>query len=343
MKVNKMLFVTVLSLAAFSAMSPTLFMANTNSRVSRTPAEVAKNKKVITLKTLNNLKKNLATLVADLKTQEELLDQKSTDVENQTSSEPELEFKNQFKIVAEKKEAIEKLKIEIENSEVKEISKEDSKEETDSEEKITCKAESKGEKLEASVADLLKDKESILKQIEGLKNENKELKSKLSETSETTETTVTTLTKKKKIAPVDDFSHLENNSTLLLMTQLTSMFTTQMQGQMQMQQQMMTLMTQMHNNMMPVENIYKPMPTLSEILDLRSRDIGVSSSQQGLNYYQNPYSMIPNLTPQQLPTQPDFGFSFSNPQIMPGYDFNQTSGNLPTPVRTELPVQTFSI
>lgn len=174
----------------------------------------------------------------------------------------------------------------------------------------TCHAEIEGEKLKVEIADLLKDKELILKQIDSLKVENVNLKASA---------------KKKNTANSDEIPPLENSATLLLMTQMTNLFSTQMQMQMQMQNQMLLMISQLQNNIIDETNFKRRLPTLSESIDLNSKNVGITYPQFKGNYGQNPYSSMPILIPQQN---------------IPGYDFDQ-SNNIDLQ-KVPMTVQSFS-
>lgn len=200
---------------------------------------------------------------------------------------------------------------------------------------VACKSESKGEKLEADIKKLLEDKESILKQIDGLKKENEDLKLKL---------TVAPEAKKQQLAPREESHKSENAEVILLMSQMTTMFSAQMQSQMQMQLQMMSIFSQMQNNPVPQmspyaylpsqfsngqnfghrhPNSYNGHPTLHDSIGLGAMDVGISAPASPWSDYHNPYSIMPSMTRQQLASPSDYGFSFNRPSPIQGFDFNQ--------------------
>jgi hypothetical protein len=93
----------------------------------------------------------------------------------------------------------------------------------------------------------------------------------------------------------------------------------------QMQNQMLSMISLLQNNLIDNANFYKKIPTLSESIDLNSKNIGVVYPQSADYYNQNPYSVMPSMIPQQ-DTQ--------------GYDFNQ-SYNI-EPRKVQMAVQSFS-
>lgn len=360
MKANKIFFVTALSLIAFQAMSPTELLVATNS-ASRMPAAVAKKapakkgvvKKPVTSKEMKALQDKLSLLEKDLKTKESLLDEKSKEIELLKNKKTEEKIEALSKLIADQKSDIDTLKADIKNSEVKVL---EVKNNNNTEvEIVICKSESKGEKLEADVKKLLEDKESVLKQVDGLKKENEDLKLKL----------LVPEIKSSVVAEKPDVkaeAKSQNAEVISLMSQMTTMFSAQMQSQMQMQVQMMSLLSQMQNNRMPQMNPYAyghsqfsigqasgypsagnygGYPTFTDGLGLGAMGIGISSPTSPWSDYQNPYSIMPNMSRQNLPIPADFGFSFNRSQGMQGFDFNQTPATseqgLPEPQRQQLP------
>lgn len=367
MKVNKVFFVTALSLIAFQAMSPTELLVSTNS-ASRMPAAVAKKtpakkrvvKKPVTSKEMKALQDKLALLEKDLKTKESLLDEKSKEIELLKNRKTEEKIESLTKLIADQKSDIDTLKADIKNSEVKVVEVRNNN--NTEVEIVVCKSESKGEKLEADVKKLLEDKESVLKQVDGLKKENEDLKLKL----------IVPEVKSSVVAEVKPEVKAEaksqNAEVIALMSQMTTMFSAQMQSQMQMQVQMMSMLSQMQNNRMPQMSPYAygpsqfsigqasgypsagsygGYPTFNDGLGLGAMGIGISAPTSPWSDYQNPYSIMPSMSRQQLPTPADFGFSFNRPQGIQGFDFNQTPATseqrLPEPQRQQLPFVASSI
>lgn len=185
------------------------------------------------------------------------------------------------------------------------------KEEKKPADNVQCKNELKGEKLEKEVKTQTHDIEAILKEIDSLKNENKELKEKFS-------------AKKPLKESVEE--SVQSDSSLALMLHLTTMFTSQMQSQMDMQMQMMSMMAQFQFNSAPQhtwdlsQQKYSPYG----IHENFGMGIGIPASG-GMWGYQNPYSQLPQMSRQPAQQQADFGFSFGQiPQAnnMRGFDFN---------------------
>jgi hypothetical protein len=206
------------------------------------------------------------------------------------------------------------------------------------EEIVLCKPESKGAKLEADLRKLLDDKEDVLKRVENLSKENDELKLKLS--ASTTE--VKKKNKKYLKTETDSDDQSENPQLVTMMGQLTSMFSAQMQAQ----TQMMNMFTQMQTqtNTMAQFDPYAPsiytnnignypkryLPIDSGMNFLESR-LGIPAQSSPWSDYNNPYSIMPNMTRQQLPSSSDYGFYFNQtPTVIRGFDFNQAS--IPQPL-----------
>lgn len=169
---------------------------------------------------------------------------------------------------------------------------------------VTCKAESKGEKLEADVKKSLEDKEAVLKQVEGIKKDEEKKPS-------------------------------DNSDLIALMSQITTMFSTQMQSQMQMQIQMMNMLSQMQNNMMPQMSPYamdfsqgfNSPYSQNDSIGLGSLGVGIPAYGSQWSGYQSPYSIMPNMNRQPAQAPSDFGFSFnSQAPTFSGFDFSQTPG-----------------
>ena len=273
-----MLLIAAFSIASFSALSPTKLFILQDSRLSRMPAqEETKKLNTISSRKLHSREENLVQMEKDLIELTERLEQTADEIEHQKDIRPEIEYNDLFEIISEKKQAIERLKLEIANAK--------------KEDKI-CKAEQQGEKLKTEIADLLIDKENILKEIDGLKVENTNLK---------------TSNKKKSVSNIDDAPQLENSVTLLLMTQMTTMFTTQMQLQIQMQNQMLSMISQLQNNLIENANYNKKFPTLIESIDLNSKNIGLAFPQSYDYYNRNPYSLMPNV----IPNESNQGYNFN--------------------------------
>jgi len=175
---------------------------------------------------------------------------------------------------------------------------------------VTCKSELKGEKLEADLKKLLEDKEIVLKEIEDLKKE----KSKLKTESQ------------------------ESTNIISLMSQMTSLISTQMQAQMQLQIQIMNLLTQTQNSLIPQISPYAFQQAHSIMgnnaaygfennLAFDSYGIGLQSPlfyPQSQNF-QSPYSIMPQSIPQhllpQMLRQPAQA-PMTSP-LFQGFDFNQ--------------------
>lgn len=167
---------------------------------------------------------------------------------------------------------------------------------------VQCKSESKGETLEKDLKSLIEDKETLLKEIAGLKE-------KLS-------------VKKPKTKEDND------SDTIALMSQMTSMLTKQMESQMQMQMQMMSFFAQVQFNQAPqytmdLSQSYRPYG-IHENFNMFDMYSGVGIPAVGVNSYSSPYSQHPQMS-RQPAQQTDFGFSFGQiPQAnnMRGFDFN---------------------
>ena len=150
----------------------------------------------------------------------------------------------------------------------------------------------------------------------------------------------------------------DNSEMISLMSQMTSMFSTQMQAQMQMQMQMMSMLSQMQNNMLPQMSpfSYNPSqfsqshrylngyPTLSDSIGWDGMGLGIQAQSSPWSDYQNPYSMMPNMSRQPLYAPADFGFYFNNQtQAAPikGFDFNQSAPALQPAVPQQSLTKTF--
>ena len=153
-----------------------------------------------------------------------------------------------------------------------------------------CKSESKGEKLESDVNKLLEDKVEILKVVE---------------------------------APKENIK-TDSSELLALMSQITTLFTSQMQ----MQNQMMSMILQMQSNIMPQLNPYSPnlysnnfnyqlSPTLNDNLSVMGSGIGLPlNSQPSIwSQYSNPYSSMPLMERQQIIAPIKYGFDFSQTTV----------------------------
>lgn len=312
MKANKLFLSTLaVSLISIQSMSPADLATKQHSSVRRMPADasasaiqsteikiinnivVAKEpvaKKAVTEKQMKELQARLAGLEKSLVSKELLLEQNSQEIKilkNEDKIEPLL------KLINQQKSDIESLKTDIKNSEIRDI--ENQKKNNEVIESSICKSELKGEKLEADVKKLLEDKEAVLKEVDGLKKDQ-------------------ALEKKPS----------ENLELIALMSQLTTMFSAQMQSQMQMQIQIMTMFSQMKNSFMPEANPYAFNPSpFSNIQNFgypqagQYGGFGVGIQASPWTAYQNPYSIMPNLDRQQLPQSGNSSFGF-------GFDFNQT-------------------
>jgi hypothetical protein len=157
-----------------------------------------------------------------------------------------------------------------------------------------CKSESKGEQLESDVNKLLEDKVEILKVVE---------------------------------APKENIK-TDSSELLALMSQMTTLFTSQMQMQIQMQNQMMNMILQMQSNIMPQLNPYSPnlysnnfnyqlSPTLNDNLSVMGSGIGLPlNSQPSIwSQYSNPYSSMPLMERQQIIAPIKYGFDFSQTTV----------------------------
>lgn len=301
MKANKLFFFSLASLLAAQSLAPDYIVKVESSR-GRMPASTSKAapkkkvvkkavKKPITAKEMQTLKDKLSKIEADLKKKETLLDEKNKELELLKNNKTEEKVDALTKLITEQKSEIDKLKTDIQNSEVKEAKEL---------ELIICKAELKGEKLEADVKKALADKEEVLSKIEELKKDNSDLKVKIAEDKKG-----------------------ENPELISLMSQMTSMFTTQMQAQMQMQMQMMSLISQMQMNMAPQYNPYSPMlyptssfgfPSLNDSIGFIGSNVGLAQQPSPWSNFANPYSMLPDLERRELPSQPGFSFN-PNPAV----------------------------
>jgi hypothetical protein len=356
MKANQILFSTLaVTLVSAYTMSPSDFLAHSKSFKGRLPASetsakpVAKKpvaKKPVTSKEMVDLKAKLAKLEADLKDKEIQLDQKAKEVELLKSAKTEEKIEALNKLIVDQKADIEKLRSDIKNSEVKDI-KIVNQNKT-SVEVVVCKSESKGEKLEAELKKLLEDKELVLKQVDGLKKENDELKSKVSSASVKDE-------KKEEVKKDEDkkdedkkddekvadaksqkkkAQKLEDSDVVSLMSQMTTMFSAQMQSQMQVQMQMLSMLSSMQFNQAPQytwdwsqgnNRVYGIHENIGQ-----GQGIGIPASQSWNNF--NPYSQLPQMS-RQPAQQSDFGFDFGPiPQanFMRGFDFNQSPAAQPS-------------
>jgi myosin heavy subunit len=360
MKANKLFFYTVASLLTVQSMSPD-FINNVQPSHGRMPASAATTakkkvvKKAVTSKEMKALQDKLAQLEVDLHKKEDLLDQKSKEIELLKNNKTEEKIDALTKLIVEQKTDVDKLKNDIKNSEVKDVKIVNQNKTAI--EVVVCKSESKGEKLEADIKKLLDDKEEVLKRVDGLKKENDELKLKLTAAPEVKKQEIAKTEVKAEVkvekeesiaedkAPVAKKSQaldkkLENSELMALMSQMTTMFTTQMQSQMQMQVQMMNMLSQMQTNMMPQTNPYSPSlysnnfmnnyahgyPSLNDSIGSYGLGMGLGISAQSSPWsdYSNPYSMAPSIKRQQLSAPADFGFSFNQaPYAIRGFDFNQ--------------------
>lgn len=324
MKANKLFFSTLaVSLISIQSMAPADFLASTNSANKRNPASLDANASASSssiqqsdIKIINNivvekqspeqqeemkkLKRKLVSLEKDLKSKEVLLDQNLQEIKNLKDEKNNEKIESLNKLVLEQKSDIEKLRLEIKKTEVKEIKIAEPKAEVKpAQETVTCKSESKGEKLEADVKKQLDDKEAVLNE---LKKENEELKSKIAKKSD----------KKSDEEVVKDDKKDKNTDLIALMSQMTSMFTTQMQSQMQLQIQTMTMLSQMQTNFMSQSNPYNMTDSMWGL----GYDVGMPAySNPWSSRYQDPYMGYPQM--QRQPAQaPAFeGFNFSQEQV----------------------------
>lgn len=348
MKANHILFSALaVTLVSAYTMSPSDFLAHSKTMRGRFPASektptkpAAKKpvaKKPVTSKEMLELKAKLAKLEADLKDKEVQLDQKAKEVEVLRNNKTEEKIEALTKLIAEQKADIEKLRSDIKNSEVKNINVLNQTQNQTSVEVVVCKSESKGEKLEAELKKLLEDKELVLKQVDGLKKENEDLKGKISSV---------------EAKPVK----VDNTDLVALMSQMTSMFTAQMQSQMQLQTQMMNILSQMQFNSAPqytwdLSQAYNRPFAIQENFGMGLGGYGVGipayASYPNFGGNINPYSQLPQMS-RQPAQQSDFGFSFGQiPQAnhMQGFDFNLSPAQpaqpaLPEIKRQQLPSQT---
>lgn len=333
MKANKLLLSTLaLSLISLQSMAPSDFMAKTNSARGRMPASDSNAqcgikkvptkkivaKKIVTSKEMKALQEKLAKLESDLKNKEDLLDKKSQEIEQLKDKKYDEKIENLNQLVLDQKSDIENLRLEIKNSQVKasEVKEEKPKQEKNVNDTSVCKAELKGEKLEADVKKQLEDKEAVLKELEGLKKENEELKTK-----------VATKSPEKKSDEQKLDAKNQNADLIALMSQMTSMFSAQMQAQMQLQIQTMNMLSQMQTNFMPQMNPYSMTNTLgSQDLGL-GYGIGIPAfNTPWTNDFQNPYSAsLPQLIRQPAQAPVFNGFNFGQDQV------------IPAPAKVELP------
>lgn len=380
MKANKLFFCALaVSVLSIHSMSPSDFIAHTESirgnrapaseaaPVKKAPAKKAIAKKAVTSKEMKDLQDKLAKLEIDLKNKQDLLDQKTQEVDQLRNSKTDEKIDALTKLIVDQKADIDKLKSDIKNSEVKDV-KFVNQSKT-SVQVVVCKSESKGEKLEADMKKLLEDKEAVLKQVDGLKKENDDLKLKLTSSVPEVKKDEVKMdeVKKQEIAKADDAAPVEdkkpiakkqqsldkkssdNSDIIALMSQMTTMFSTQMQSQMQIQIQMMNMLSQMQSNMMPQMSPYavdfsqgfKSPYSLNDSVDLGGWGVGIPSYGSQWSGYQSPFSMMPNLTRQPASQASDFGFSFGSQQapMMRGFDFNQTPAASQQPHLPELQKQ----
>lgn len=358
MKANKILFATVLSLISFQAMSPNELLTSNKSSIDRMPASAAAaaassestsiqnqnseikiinniivantdDTKYVTAEEMKVLRNKLAFLEKSVKSKEVLLAENSQKIKKLQDLQAEEKIQELTKTIAEQKSEITTLKTAIQNAEIKNA--ENQKKHSQTIDAAICKSELKGEKLEADVKKLLEDQEAVLKEVQGLKKENEDLKAKLVTAPE-----VKSEAKKS-----------ENSELVALMSQFTTMFTAQMQSQMQMQVQMMSMLSQMQNNSMPEISPYAFNPSqFSNIQNFGypqagqfgGYGVGISAASPWSNY-ENPYSLMPQLNRNQLIAPQDYGFSFRQP--MQGFDFNQAPAaeqqRLPAGQRLQLP------
>lgn len=208
-----------------------------------------------------------------------------------------------------------------------EVKKEDNKDNKKPVDNVQCKAESKGEKLEKDIKNQTQDIEAVLKEIDALKNENKELKNKVSARPRSKED--------------------NDGDTIALMSQITSLISLQMQSQMNMQTQLMSTLAQFQFNSAPqytwdMSQSYSPYG-IHENFGM-GMGIGIPASGiWGSSSYSNPYSQLPQMT-RQPAQQMDYGFSFGQiPQAnnMRGFDFNLAPNEpmLPQMQRQQIPGQ----
>ncbi|MDO9184031.1 MAG: hypothetical protein Q7U04_16580, partial [Bacteriovorax sp.] len=228
MKANKFFIYSVTSLLALPLISSDLILtlkhipgrmpASDNIAVS------APEKKAITEKEMKSLKDALLQAEVKLKETKSLLDQKAIEID---LSQQNIDETTRLLILQEVDQAsdVRKLKNEITGSIIKELEIKPVP--------VECKSESKGEKLEADIKKLLNDKEEIISKIEILKKE-----------------------KYKNVMPNSEYSQAENYNVMGLMSQMTTMFTTQMQLQMQ----MMSMFSQMQMSMSPQLNSQQYLP-----------------------------------------------------------------------------------
>lgn len=336
MKANKILFATVLSLITFKAMSPNeLLSSRSPASVLATAAESTANlnsevkvinniiiasdsgeKKYVSLEEMKILQDKLVLLEKSVKSKEALLSQKNLQTADKMQA--------LTTIIAQQKSEIDLIKTDIKNSEIRDI--EAQKKNSLDIEAALCKAELKGEKLEADIKKLLEDQQAVLKEVNGLKKENEELKSKIVEKKE-------------------ESKKSDNSELVALMAQMTTMFSAQMQSQMQMQVQMMSMLSQMQNNFMPQVSPYAFNPSqFSNIQnfgypqagEFGGFGVGISAQSSPWSSYQNPYSMMPSLNRQYLPQTTDFGFDFSQPMVAPLQQRLPAGQALPAPYSSQV-------
>lgn len=184
-----------------------------------------------------------------------------------------------------------------------------------------CVAELSGEQLQTDVHQLIKDKESILEEIKNLKKEKEAMKKP------------------------------QNENTIAMMSEITSLLTSQMQQQMQlqmqMQMQMMNLMQQMQSLSMPSTNSFaqqSPTFTMNDYLNFVTPFIGQPAKNNSpWSSYVNPYIMLPEMTRSEIPqhdfgflpkTGPARGFNFSQPDIMPEMHKQEIPASFPESIFT---------
>ena len=346
-------------------MSPTDFIAHTNALNNRGPASEPANKaytknavtkKLVTSKEMQDLKAKLALLEIDLKAKQDQLDQKSKEIEQLKINKSDEKIEALSKLIIDQKADIDKLKIDIKNSEVKDFKIVNN----NKVEVVICKSESKGEKLQDEVKKGLEDKEAVIKKVEDIKltEIKKEEIKPIAKTEEEKKEVIAkaedkTEDKKADAKPSKEFKS-DNSEMISLMSQMTTMFTTQMQAQMQLQVQMMTMLSQMQTNFMPQMSPYaydfssQAHPySYNDTLGLGAWNVGIPATsshwptQSWSNNYSSPYSVMPSLERQPAQAPTDFGFSFKQQQypMMP-FDFNQAPApTSPAPVQKAAPVE----
>lgn len=192
-----------------------------------------------------------------------------------------------------------------------------------------CHAQPEGDKLKEETKKQLEDKQAVLDSYIELKKENHELKEKLTADSKKEKKEADSKKEKKET----DSKEADSSELVTLMTQMTSLFTAQMNYQMQTQMMIMNLLNQSQSQMMPSfgpysmnfsRNMYgRGYSSFNDQNNLGELNIGLPDYQNQRSYNSNPYSILPPMIRQEIP---DYGASLapSRPQFN-GFDFSQNA------------------